>query len=62
MISYLIASVNPSVKVSDNDYVGPAYVGFGVPTVQKTSTDAWDVDAQNRLWIESERLTGVKFL
>lgn len=54
--------MNPSVKVSDNDYVGPAYVGFGVPTVQKTSTDAWDVDAQNRLWIESERLTGVKFL
>lgn len=58
----LIVAIDPSAKVSNNDYVGPAYVALGVPSVQTTSSDAWDVDAQNKLWTESERLTGVKFL
>lgn len=62
IICLLIVAVDPSAKVSNNDYVGPAYVALGVPSVQTTSSDAWDVDAQNKLWTESERLTGVKFL
>mmetsp|Transcript_24253 Transcript_24253/g.26525 ORF Transcript_24253/g.26525 Transcript_24253/m.26525 type:complete len:329 (+) Transcript_24253:98-1084(+) len=61
-LSQIYVAVDPSAKVSNNDYVGPAYVALGVPSVQTTSSDAWDVDAQNKLWTESERLTGVKFL
>lgn len=57
-----VAAVDPNAKKSDNDYFGPIYMMFGKPVVQPTGQNAWDTLSQAKLWQESERITGTKFL
>jgi hypothetical protein len=57
----LIATVDPSVKASMNNYIGPFYLVVGKPTVQSVSSAAAETDDATKLWTESERLTGQNF-
>lgn len=58
--SQILAAVSNNVVASNNDFIGPRYKMFGPPSLQ--STGKFNVDAQNQLWIESNKITGVKFL
>lgn len=62
---FYIGAVDPSVVSLLSDpaqYIGPEWVLFGRPHVQwPLSSVAWSVDAQEYLWNESVRMTGVDF-
>jgi NAD(P)-dependent dehydrogenase (short-subunit alcohol dehydrogenase family) len=64
-LSQIFGAVDPSVVSLLSDpaqYIGPEWVLFGRPHVQwPLSSVAWSVDAQEHLWNESVRMTGVDF-
>ena len=57
----LRAATDPEAK--GGEYYGPDGLGElkGSPKLVRASADAYDEAAQRRLWVESERLTGVDF-
>jgi NAD(P)-dependent dehydrogenase (short-subunit alcohol dehydrogenase family) len=56
-----VAAVDPHVRSSHNDYIGPYYYLYGCPSVQLTGKTSWDVVSQAKLWTESERITEQEF-
>ncbi len=60
--SQVYAAVDPKVQASDRTYIGPAWIMFGAPKVQSTKSSAWVKERQEKLWQESERLTGMQFV
>jgi hypothetical protein len=59
--SLFVAAVDPHVRSSHNDYIGPYYYLYGCPSVQLTGKTSWDVVSQAKLWTESERITEQEF-
>jgi len=57
-LSQVYAATYSKVNPSETDYIGPRYVIFGKPTVQKTDVRSWDDLAQRNLWEVSVKLTG----
>jgi NAD(P)-dependent dehydrogenase (short-subunit alcohol dehydrogenase family) len=55
-LSQIIAAVDPNVRSSKNDFIGPKYLSFGYPTLTKTTKV--DEKVWKHLWEESYRLTG----
>eukprot|EP01034_Spumella_vulgaris_P021891 gene21891-27968_t len=60
-LSQIEAAVDPTVRASHQDFIGPKYLMFGAPAVQATSSKTWSLTAQQKLWEESVRVTGVDF-
>jgi NAD(P)-dependent dehydrogenase (short-subunit alcohol dehydrogenase family) len=54
-LSQILASVDPNVQASKNDFIGPKYMSFGYPVITKTTKV--DEEVWKHLWEESYRLT-----
>eukprot|EP01034_Spumella_vulgaris_P021892 gene21892-27969_t len=55
------AACDRRVEASYHDYLGPQFILMGEPAVQATSSKTWSLAAQQKLWEESVRVTGMDF-
>ena len=61
LILCFVAAVDSSVKPSFHNIYGPKFGMFGAPAETSTLASTWDHEAQEKLWIESVRITGENF-
>ena len=54
------ACVDPSAK--GGDFFGPRYLMFGSPKLETPTKRARNTNDAQRLWNESEELTGIRYL
>lgn len=57
-LSQILAAIGPNIKPSINNFIGPKFIMFGIPSIATTKSTLSE-EAGEFLWKESVRLTGV---